>query len=100
MKYLSTGDKIKLVIDDGRFTYVSAPIKETYINEDSYKVIIQNYCTINDSIKIYYLLNDSKDSTFYANPEKYFICYIGSDINHQMLIQLLNRDFTKNIGSD
>jgi ribosomal protein S4E len=99
-KYLAPGDKISLNIDDGRFIYSNKPRKEHYINEDSYEVIIKDYCSINDSIKIKFVLNDIKDSIFYVNLNDYFMCYIGSSIDHEMLINLIYRDSTKNIGSD
>ena len=94
------GDNLKIIFDNGKYTWESGIYKYSYFSDPKkVKYIIEDYCTLSDSIKITLFIN-SKDTVFYIPSKQIGLCYIGNDINRKLILEIYERDSTYIIGYD
>jgi hypothetical protein len=93
-------DNYKLIIDDGKFTWESGIYSYTYFTDyKNFKYIVEDYCTLSDSIKLKLYVN-LNDSVFYIPSKNKSTCFIGTDINKKLILKLYETDSTYTIGYD
>ena len=95
-------DQYKVILDNGKYTWISKKFTKDFFTDFKNRrfFIVRYYCTISDSIKVYFSYNDICDTTFFLSSKEVSTCYLNRDLENKIHIQYFYKNKINIIEND